>query len=104
MQASEPAYSGVRLSDRPILGPDSGPSHVTTAAAYPPAETAETEAPGMFDRVKQLVGLGPASTASAVCYFVCCMLLALQLSLQLWLLSALQLSLQNAVRVLNYLC
>lgn len=50
---------GVRLSDRPILGPDAGPAPVATGA--------KAEAPGMLDRVKQLVGLGPASTTSAVC-------------------------------------
>ena len=59
MQGVGPAIGGVRLSDRPILGPDAGPAPVATAA--------RAEAPGMFERVKQLVGLGPASTTSAVC-------------------------------------
>ena len=59
MQGVGPAMGGVRLSDRPILGPDAGPAPVATGA--------KAEAPGMLDRVKQLVGLGPASTTSAVC-------------------------------------
>lgn len=50
-QGMGPAISGVRLSDRPILGP----APVATGAGADP--------PGMLDRVKQLVGLGP----SAVC-------------------------------------
>lgn len=54
-----PAIGGVRLSDKPILGPDAGP-----------APTAGAEAPGIFDRVKQLVGLGPASTKSTVCFLL----------------------------------
>ena len=51
-----PPISGVRLSDRPILGP----APVATGAG---ADAPGADAPGMLDRVKQLVGLGP----SAVC-------------------------------------
>ena len=54
MQGMGPAISGVRLSDRPILGP----GLVSTGAG--------ADAPGMLDRVKQLVGLGP----SAVCFLL----------------------------------
>ena len=63
MQGVGPAIGGVRLSDRPILGPDAGPA--------PGATAARAEAPGMFERVKQLVGLGPASTTSVVCSLLC---------------------------------
>ncbi|KAL3154582.1 hypothetical protein ABBQ32_014034 [Trebouxia sp. C0010 RCD-2024] len=57
-----PAIDGVRLSDKPILG-----SH----AGLPLTTAANVEAPGMFERVKQLVGLGPASTTSAVRFLFC---------------------------------
>lgn len=58
MQGMGPAIAGVRLSDRPILGP----APVTTSAG--------AEAPGMLDRVKQLVGLGP----SVVCFHLQCLI------------------------------
>lgn len=62
MQDVGPAIDGVRLSDKPILG-----SH----AGLPLTTAANVEAPGMFERVKQLVGLGPASTTSAVRFLFC---------------------------------
>lgn len=62
MQDVGSAIGGVRLSDKPILGPHAGPAPTTAATA---------EAPGMFERVKQLVGLGPASTTAAVCFLFC---------------------------------
>ena len=57
MQGMQPATGAVRLSNRPILGPDAGPAPVATASS-----AHAEEAPRMLDRVKQLVGLGPAST------------------------------------------
>lgn len=58
MQGMGPAIAGVRLSDRPILGP------------APVAVGAGAEAPGMLDRVKQLVGFGP----SVVCFLLQCLI------------------------------
>ena len=59
LQEVDPQIGGVRLSNRPILGPDVGPT------SYPAAT--EIEAPhGIVDKVKQLVGLGPATPA--VCF------------------------------------
>lgn len=52
VQGTGPAISGIRLSDKPILGP------------APVATDAKADAPGMLDRVKQLVGLSP----SVVCF------------------------------------
>ncbi|KAL0040887.1 hypothetical protein WJX79_008644 [Trebouxia sp. C0005] len=54
----DPQIGGVRLSNRPILGPDAGPMPYSTAT--------EDAAPhGIVDKVKQLVGLGPATTTPA---------------------------------------
>lgn len=81
LQEVDPQIGGVRLSNRPILGPDVGTMPYSTAT--------EDEAPhGIVDKVKQLVGLGPATSTPAVCllcykgtsYVVastCCMLLTL---------------------------
>ncbi|DBB07603.1 TPA: hypothetical protein ACH3X3_009040 [Trebouxia sp. C0006] len=56
----DPKIGGVRLSNRPILGPDVGPMPYSTAT--------EDEAPhGIVDKVKQLVGLGPAASTPTVC-------------------------------------
>ncbi|DBB04179.1 hypothetical protein WJX77_004720 [Trebouxia sp. C0004] len=53
-----PQIGGVRLSNRPILGPDVGPMPYSTAT--------EHEAPhGIVDKVKQLVGLGPSTSTPA---------------------------------------
>lgn len=61
MQEVDPQIGGVRLSNRPILGGDVGPASYSHAA--------DTEAPhGIVDRVKQLVGLGPTTDTSEVCY------------------------------------
>lgn len=60
LQEVDPQIGGVRLSNRPILGPDAGPMPYSTAT--------EDAAPhGIVDKVKQLVGLGPATTTPAVC-------------------------------------
>ncbi len=60
LQEVDPQIGGVRLSNRPILGPDVGPTSYSTAT--------EDEAPhGIVDKVKQLVGLGPSTSTPAVC-------------------------------------
>lgn len=58
LQEVDPVITGVRLSNRPLLGPNAQPTSYTT----------QDEAPhGILDKVKQLVGLAPADTTYEVC-------------------------------------
>ena len=60
VQGVDPNIGGVRVSGRPILGPNAAPEYSQELAA------GHEEPHGIIDKVKQLVGLAPAEPSSAV--------------------------------------
>ena len=60
LQEIDPYIGGVRVSSRPILGPNAAPEYSQEVAAT------HDEPQGIFDKVKQLVGLGPAEPSDVV--------------------------------------